>query len=228
MATAEAQAFDTLLEPVLETVRDYSYIESATNTPGFAPIRELPRDAQARLVLHCLSRTPALRAAADEIPTSGSFSDHRWAEKNRRLYRWWAAVSCASSLLKKKLPWSDAELERVVALYAVPGATSFGCRNLSGLVVQLEANLERVRANPKMPGLIASVLGQRPCHQDPDYRRVVARLTRVLGADVTERLKPGEAWADKAIADLAHMALEHRSTWDELLTLAAAAMAAEP
>lgn len=228
MASREARHFDDLLEPVIEETRELYSLDAAARTRGFQAVLALEPELQARLVLHCLSRASKLHKAAERIDEPVSSWGGGCSEKYLALTRSWGAASCALSILRRELPWSDSQLEKLVKQSIHLDAIGGHWRTFGGLLKQLEANLDRVRSSRRIMRMLETLGGEAPQYRDAQVRRMQTRLCRVLGEDAIDRIEAGEAWSDRARHDLQSLDDDARTAWSLLIEHASCAQGSAP
>ena len=138
-----------------------------------------------------------------------------------------AVVEVASQLAGRKLDWSH---EDVVAM--VTWITHHGHYWVTRAPI-LKALHRYLPAHPMTPELHAAISALVASLQRssiyPHERRVIHRLQTVLGGTTfTMPLKPGDAWANAAIADIAALDPESQHVWHQLLHSCSAAAGSTP
>ncbi|MGH7131896.1 MAG: DUF4132 domain-containing protein [Phycisphaerales bacterium] len=189
--------------------------DAAAQTPSFAQAESLAPVDQAALIL------VALRASRDH--NHAVVPGEPWEQDQARRHRWWGMVSLANMLLNRTQPWTADGLQSLLELFT----TADTWHNRSGLAKQLEAHADLVRATPRLVDLTAQVLASIHA-TDSDDRKIQDRLGKVLGMETPLRLVAGEAWSDRARADLEASTPQLRAAWTTLVSVCAAAAAAAP
>lgn len=179
-------------------------------------------------MLYCLGRLPALGDYADAVTIQGGWDDRGWPEKNRRLYRWWTAISIIHNLLRRALEWTDSGLEALIT-HQIDRRFRAGIAYFeSGILNQLEANADRIDSSDRLQALIRKGLSKRIAASSAEERSLRRRLAKLAGDTSEHLIARGEAWADRALDDLAGMDAAASNLWHSLLEHAAEAKAAKP
>lgn len=179
-------------------------------------------------MLYCLGRTFTLGKHADAVPILSEREDRGWPEKNRRLYRWWTAISIIHNLLRRTLEWTDPGLEALIT-HQIDRRFRTGIGYFEpGILNQLEANADRIGSSDRLQALIRDGLSKRKGGSSAEERSLRRRLATLAGDTSEHLIARGEAWADRARDDLAGMNEAASDLWQALLEHAAEAKAAKP
>lgn len=217
-----------IFEAVSGGVKDWFDYSAASRTQGFQRVRALDPCAQAAFVVYCLSRTDDLGERVVKIDTHGPFREMAWAEKQKRLYQWWAAISSAHALLKRSLPWTDDQLEALISHFSAPIHKS-GIDHLEkGLASQLEAHADRICGDERLSTLLRRFVEAPGPRRNSDSKKVIRRLGKLVGVRSASVVTAGEAWSDHVLADLGTMESTAADHWNELFEHAAEAAGSKP
>jgi hypothetical protein len=202
-----------------EVATDYRLYSGgfARDTPTGAALLERPPDELAKVALGAL-----------EIAASTSYEQYGQSRS------WELHQTCddvAAAALRRALPFTDAELARLLALPVAIVKQRKPYRLLSeGVVKGVLGAVERRAGDEPAPEELRKPLrrlaGAIP-DETADDRKLRARIARLLGED-EPALSGGEPWADAMLAARKALPPADREAADRVLALAATATAAKP
>ncbi len=144
-----------------------------------------------------------------------------------------AAVVLADQLMRRKLPYSDDDLTFLVDRTAcVPIVSFWSAIYVRKLVKRLEEHVEGTPASESLTAALERLETALSRSSDADDRKLRARVARLVsstgGSRVAVPLHPGEAWSDRAIADLEALDSQQRGGWARLIEHAQTASTGSP
>ena len=133
------------------------------------------------------------------------------------------------TLLRRKLPLADEVVFALLGLVNGSASPHSFALPVLGIASAVEARaVEGPLGDGLGPAVAAAVAQLRTLPRDADCRKAADRLSRLIAAEPTARIDPGEAWSDAALADLAAMDDGLRRAWIALLASCQAAGAGKP
>ena len=213
---------DSLLDEFAAKVgNDSAWGITVATFPSGKKILELDRESQTVMpgvILDALqvweTELAKMRASLGDnqhlgnLPNWGSY----WNQKQ-------FLVSLLDSLLKRKLPFDESLLARLV-FWPTTGtdAISTWSHCLSGIANTVENYAESQELSPRLLEGIGK-LTQRigPSNRDKASRKIAERLQVVVGGGPQIYIEPGEAWSDSALADLEKKKAKAKTAWNDLL-----------
>ncbi len=226
-----AQEHD-LISRFLEENREGDYLNlKLKSTESGRTIHALEPDLAVRLVRALVARLPhsdqrveRYRQEVSQVNAADSSEDWQLLWTTKKLLD--AAIE---AVMRRKLPFSAADLEPLGEhLGAVPSARlglwSHPVRPFVNAVEQLDGDLSP-ELRDALHRLNQSVIRQS---HDRDWEKLGRRVEALLGQTPEHRVQPGEAWSDRALADLSAMAPTLRSAWIEIVNHAQSATSSKP
>ncbi len=156
-------------------------------------------------------------------------------EVNQRRVR--ALSALALPLLKRKLPYREESVCRLLELAArtvrADESWDFPLASIVGVAERYtEANGTSQAISDAASELIEEFTRPDPdtavCHESADFRKLRHRLEPLTLGEPIQLIEPGEAWSDRALADLAAMPDDERDRWTALLAHAVTATQSKP
>lgn len=170
------------------------------------------------------------------IPSDGFWKSWYESPKRRHLDSMQVILT---ALFRRKLPLTEDDvrqiLQAVISLFQLDRdkPRSGVLRHwlpLSGLVKNLEWHAETAEISQREQELLQSFrqVLQHGTYPEKEVEKLIARVDVLLGVSFNYEPEPGEAWADKASADLKAIPPEKHLAWKELFAHAATADSAKP
>ena len=232
----EVSPDDRLYEPqvlISKLMTDPDAVEAASMGSGKLAhsqtgriIKELGRDEQAALIAALVARVGHLDAQMEIVRARaekgnlkrGIYGDKDYPGAMRRQSLAYAALG---ELLRKKVLLEGSTVLAMARWIASKQRVAPGYMPLAGVVKAIETSAEGADPPPELRKAIAGVLkAMQPADDNyfaKENRKYIERLEGVLGTAPTIMIQPGEAWSDRALADIQAMKPGPRAAWSNLV-----------
>lgn len=132
-------------------------------------------------------------------------------------------------LLRTRLPFTEADMLEI--LDSITGAETdsrWHCPCLNSLIDQIELHAFDRELGRELKEALISISQIRALTDDIPSKKLQLRVGRLCKGKNIILIDPGEAWADRALEDLAELNAEKAEAWADLFELAQASDSAHP
>ncbi len=204
---AELRALFDRLHAELAVVHRMS--SASANSPAAAQILQHPTP---RDIVAC-----AIVQRAIEVEQAAHRSD--WEDYNslaRREHN--RLVTTLSQILPAAVADAPVLLDSILQWWSAPKSIWFSSQSAmdSGLLSAIEHHARQHPITPVMRDWLVAIRERWQRGHKPDHRKI-ARINTLLGDELRLEIDPGEAWSDRAIADIAQCPPPAARAWAEFI-----------